>query len=84
MPPLRVNIAGPDEAELWCGDELLAVTVLYDGRLHLRIAPRADGRPWLIDATGLTLAVDDARAAIMPLAYAPDPRPTFGPRRSAE
>ena len=64
MPPLRVQLAGPHEAELWCGDELLAVTVLYDGRMHLRIAERADGRQWLIDAVALTLAVDDAARRI--------------------
>jgi hypothetical protein len=55
-----LNVVGPEEAELWCGD----VTVLYDRRLHLRIAPRVDGRPWLLDATGLTLAVDDAARRI--------------------
>jgi hypothetical protein len=64
MPPLRVHLAGPEEAELWCGDQLLAITVLYDGRLHVRIAPRADGQPWLIEAAALTLAVEDAARRI--------------------
>ena len=62
--PIRVVVAGPDEAELWCGDELLTVTFLYDGRLHLKIEPRADGQPWLIDATSLGLAVDEAARQI--------------------
>ena len=69
MPPFRVTVAGPEApaegtAELWCGDDLLAVTFLYDGRLHLRIEPRADGQQWLIDATGLVLALDEAARRI--------------------
>jgi hypothetical protein len=66
MPPLRVIVAGPEGAELWRQDELLAVTVLYDGRLHLRIDPRADGQPWLIDATSLALALDEAARLAAP------------------
>jgi len=62
---ISVIVAGPEaaaegKAELWRGDELLAVTFLYDGRLHLRIEPRADEQPWVIDMTSLTLALDDA------------------------
>ena len=34
-----------NEAEFWCGAELLGVTVLHEGRLHLRIDPRDDGAP---------------------------------------
>ena len=64
MTPLRVNIAGPREAEFWCGEERLALAFLYDGRLHLRIEPRADGRPWVLDARALGLAVDDAARRI--------------------
>jgi hypothetical protein len=72
VPPIRVIIAGPEapaegNAELWCGDELLALTFLYDGRLHLRIEPRADGQPWLIDATSLALALDEAARRIAAL-----------------
>jgi hypothetical protein len=68
VPPIRV-IGGPQaaaegSAELWCGDDLLAVTFLYDGRLHLRIKPRADGQQWLIDATSLALALDEAARRI--------------------
>jgi hypothetical protein len=65
MTPVQVLVASPEEAsdfnaELWLGGELMAVTVLYDGRLHLRIAPRPDGEPWLIDATSLSLALENA------------------------
>ncbi|HET6548563.1 MAG TPA: hypothetical protein VFG79_08920 [Solirubrobacter sp.] len=52
--------AADGNAELWLGGELMAVTVLYDGRLHLRIDPRRDGEPWMIDTTSLGLALDDA------------------------
>jgi hypothetical protein len=59
-----VIVASREEAELWCGDELLAVTVLHHGRLHLKIEPRADGQPWLIDATSLVLALGEAARQI--------------------
>jgi hypothetical protein len=69
MRPIRVIVARSEataeaRAELWCGDELLAVTFLYDRRLHLQIEPRADGRPWLIDATSLALSLDEAARRI--------------------
>jgi hypothetical protein len=69
MAPIRVIVAGPEataegKAELWSGDELLAVTFLYDRRLHLRIEPRADGEPWVIEATSLALALDEAARRI--------------------
>jgi hypothetical protein len=69
MPPVRVIVADPEataegKVELWCGDELLAVTFLYDGRLHVRIGPRADGQPWLIEATSLAMALDEAARRI--------------------
>ena len=69
MPPVRVMIASAEEAadgnaEFWLGGELMAVTVLYDGRLHLRIDPRPDGEPWLIDTTSLALALDNAARQI--------------------
>ena len=69
MPAVRVIVADPEataegKAELWCGDELLAVTFLYAGRLHIRIEPRADGQPWLIDTTSLVLALDEAARRI--------------------
>jgi hypothetical protein len=69
MPPVRVIVASAEEAadgnaELWCGGEQMAVTVLYDGRLHLRIDPRRDGEPWLIDTTSLALALENAAREI--------------------
>jgi hypothetical protein len=69
VAPIRVIGAGPrataeGNVELWCGDDLLAVTFLYDGRLHLRIKPRADGQEWLIEATSLALALDEAARRI--------------------
>jgi len=66
MVPVRVvlvtdaDAAGDAGAELWLGGERLAVTVRYDGRLHLRIDTRADGEPWLIETTSLALALEDA------------------------
>jgi hypothetical protein len=64
-----VIVASPEEAadgnaELWCGGELMAITVLYDGRLHLRIDPRRDGEPWLIETTSLALALENAATEI--------------------
>ena len=65
MNTIRVVVTGPeeaynDEAEFWCANELMAVTVLHEGRLHLRIDPRADGSPWLVDTTSLALALAEA------------------------
>jgi len=69
MPPVQVIVASAEEAsdfnaEFWLGAELMAVTVLYDGRLHLRIVSRPDGEPWLIDATSLALALENAARQI--------------------
>jgi hypothetical protein len=69
MPPVRVIVAGPEEradpcAELWVGDDRMAVTLLYDARLHLRIEPRSDGEPWLVETASLALALDDAARRI--------------------
>ena len=46
MTEIRVIVTGPEEAynneaEFWCANELMALTVLHEGRLHLRIDPRA-------------------------------------------
>jgi hypothetical protein len=65
MPPIRVIVAGSEDtpelnAELWIGGERMAVGFRYDGRLHLRIEPHPDGEPWLIEAAGLALALDEA------------------------
>jgi hypothetical protein len=48
------------EAEFWCADQMMGITVLHDGRLHLRIDARADGSPWLIDAASLAHALVEA------------------------
>jgi hypothetical protein len=69
MPPVRLIVASPEEAadanvEFWIGPEQVAVTVLYDGRLHLRIDPRRDGEPWLIETTSLALALESAARQI--------------------
>ena len=65
MTEINVVVTGPEEAynneaEFWCGHEMIGVTVLYQGRLHLRIDPRADGLPWLADTTSLALALAEA------------------------
>ncbi len=70
MPPVRVVVpssenASDSSAELWVGGELMAVAFRYDGRLHLRIKPRPDGEPWLIETAGLALALDSAERQIL-------------------
>ena len=69
MSQIHVVVVSPEEAydgtaELWCGGEMMAVTVLYDGRLHLRIDPRRDGEPWMIETTSLALALENAATQI--------------------
>ena len=44
--------------------EQMAVTVFHEGRLHLRVDPRRDGEPWLIDADSLHHALEDAKQRI--------------------
>jgi hypothetical protein len=61
-----VIVTGPEEAydgvaEFWSANELMATTVLHQGRLHLRIDPRADGMPWLADAVSLGRALGEAK-----------------------
>ena len=65
MNAINVIVTGPeeaydDEAEFWCGSELMGVTVLHEGRLHLRVDPRPDGSPWLIDVVTLARSLADA------------------------
>jgi hypothetical protein len=65
MTEIKVIVAGPEEAydneaEFWSGNELMAVTVLHQGRLHLRIDPRADGEPWLADTASLARSLAEA------------------------
>jgi hypothetical protein len=65
MTEINVIVTGPEEAydyeaELWCGNELMGVTVLHEGRLHLRIDPRADGSPWLADVVSPARSLAEA------------------------
>ena len=65
MTEINVIVTGPEEAynneaEFWCRNELMGLTLLHDGRLHLRIDPRADGSPWLVDTTSLARALTEA------------------------
>jgi hypothetical protein len=65
MNAVNAIVTGPEEAydneaEIWCADELMAVTVLHEGRLHVRIDPRPDGSPWLADVVSLQRALADA------------------------
>jgi hypothetical protein len=65
MSEIHVIVTGPEEAydyaaEFWCANELMGVTVLHEGRLHLRIDPRRDGTPWLADTVSLARALADA------------------------
>ena len=36
------------------------MTVLHQGRLHLRIDPRPDGSPWLADTASLARSLTEA------------------------
>ena len=65
MSEITVVVTGAEEAydyaaELWLANELMGVTVLHEGRLHLRIEPRADGLPWLADVENLARALAEA------------------------
>jgi hypothetical protein len=65
MNAIDVIVTGPEEAynneaEFWCGNQLMGLTVLHEGRLHLRIDARADGSPWLVDTTSLARALAEA------------------------
>ena len=65
MTEIKVIVTGPEEAydyeaEFWCANEQIGVTVLHEGRLHLRIDPRADGSPWLADVASRAHALAEA------------------------
>jgi hypothetical protein len=69
---IHVSVVSPEEAyngnaEFWCGNELMAVTVINEGQLQLSIEPRADGAPWLVDTTSLARGL--AEATRLPAAY---------------
>ena len=65
MTEIKMIVTGPEEAydneaEFWCANELMGVTVLHEGRLHLRIDPRPDGSPWLADVASLARSLAEA------------------------
>ena len=69
MTEIHVIVTGPEEAydyaaEFWMANELMGVTVLHEGRLHLRVDPRLDGEPWLIETESLARALEDAAQQI--------------------
>jgi hypothetical protein len=81
MTQIRVIVVSPEEAdngiaEIWCGDELMAVTIPHEGQLYLRIDSRADGLPWLIETTSLARGL--AEAARQLTTYWPRRRETSG------
>jgi hypothetical protein len=62
---VHVSVVSAEEAyngnaEFWCGNELMAVTIINEGQLQLSIEPRADGSPWLVDTTSLALGLAEA------------------------
>jgi hypothetical protein len=69
MSQISVNVVSAEEAydgiaEFWCGDELMAVTLLSEGGLQLRIESRADGQPWLINTSSLAHGLAEAERLI--------------------
>ena len=65
MTEISVIVTGPEEAsdyeaEFWRDNELIGITVLHEGRLHLRIDPRPDGSPWLADVVNLARSLAEA------------------------
>jgi hypothetical protein len=65
MPKVNVTVASAEEAqngtaEFWCGSDLVAVTVIENGEWQLRIDPRPDGLPWLIETTSLAAGLAEA------------------------
>lgn len=66
MTEIHAIVTGPEEAynataELWCANELMGVTVVHEGRLHLRIDPRADGLPWMLETASLSRSLAEAQ-----------------------
>jgi len=65
MTDLRVIVVSAEEAfdgiaEFWYGDEMMGMTIVDEGQLHLRIDARADGQPWLIETTSLARGLAEA------------------------
>jgi hypothetical protein len=69
MPTINVISVSPEEisngiTEFWCGGELMAFTIIDEGELQLRIAPRADGLPWRIETASLARGLAEAARQI--------------------
>ena len=69
MPRIEVVAASAEEAadgitEFWCGSELMAITIFDEGQLQLRIDPRSDGGPWLVETASLAAALAKAAGEI--------------------
>ena len=65
MTRVDVLVASAEEAddgiaELWYGSDMVGITVIHEGQLHLRIDPRRDGQPWLIETTSLARGLAEA------------------------
>jgi hypothetical protein len=65
MTQVNVIVVSAEEAydgiaEFWYGTDMVGMTVIHEGQLHLRIDPRADGVPWLIDTTSLARGLAEA------------------------
>jgi hypothetical protein len=65
MTRVDVLVASPEEAdngiaELWYGSDMVGITVIEEGQLQLRIDPRRDGQPWLIETTSLARGLAEA------------------------
>jgi hypothetical protein len=65
MPEINVIVASAEEAddgiaEFWCAGEMVAETIIHEGRLHLRVDPRPDREPWLLEVTSLALGLAEA------------------------
>ena len=65
MTEVDVIVASAEEAddgiaELWYGHDILGITVIHDGQLHVRIDPRRDGQPWLIETASLARGLAEA------------------------
>jgi hypothetical protein len=65
MTRVEVIVASAEEAddgiaELWYGTDMVGITVIHEGQLHLRIDPRSDGEPWLIETARLARGLAEA------------------------
>lgn len=65
MTRVDVIVASAEEAddgiaEFWLGPDMMGETIIEEGQLHLRIEPRRDGRPWLIETTSLARGLAEA------------------------